>query len=336
MAKGIEMNGQLRGKRGGVIYYRVNGQQISRSRNFNPKNPKTEKQQIQRMIMATVMQAYSAMADICDHSWEGVPYVGRSQAKFMALNTRKLRSSLGTEDNDVRLVAPGIQTIVPNEYAISRGSLEPIEVLYVDDNTFAFGKGVADPDHSDIGDVTIFDLMESFNVTPGDMITICLINRSDVTLYEGSNGANIDKVFSSRFEYYRIKFADNIDLTDAKAEPAFSNGVLKIDDTRFFVPEESSVEFPDFDTAQVPNRGAPTLCINQSAGEPFGNYYACGVIRSRYENNVWRRSNADMVIGDANEYGLAFNSAVQAWKEQTNDLGNGDWLLNDKLTNNVG
>lgn len=332
MAKGIEMNGQLRGKRGGVVYYRADGQQISRSRNFNPKNPKTEKQQIQRMIMATCMQAYSAMAEICDHSWEGVPYVGRSMNKFLSLNARKLRSALGTEENDVRLVAPGIQTIVPNEFAISRGSLEPIEVLSPDDVVFAFGKGVADPDHDTLAELTVFDLLETFGASAGDMVTICLVNKSETSLYSDGIEGFVHNVFSSRFEYYRIKFAETIDITAAKTATCFTNGKLDVSDTDYFVPAESASEFPTFSLVDISGRGAPTLAIAYAAGLPFGYYAACGVIRSRFQNNVWRRSNADLVIGDASNWGLEFGIALDAWKKQTTDLGTGDWLLNDKET----
>ena len=54
----------------GNVFSRLNGQQVSRVRNRNPKNPRTNAQLYQRAIMATVMQAYSAgMSDTQKFRW---------------------------------------------------------------------------------------------------------------------------------------------------------------------------------------------------------------------------------------------------------------------------
>ena len=74
MAKGIAINGMLRGKLGGVVYSRVNGEQISRVKAEVVRNPKTTAQMAQRAIFATATQAYSLMKPIVDHSRERVPY----------------------------------------------------------------------------------------------------------------------------------------------------------------------------------------------------------------------------------------------------------------------
>ena len=98
MAKGIAINGQLRGKLGGTVYYRSNGQQISRSKAENVSNPNTQPQRIQRMIMATVMQAYSLTKLITDHSFEGIKYKQDSMAFFQRVNANKLRAMISAEE----------------------------------------------------------------------------------------------------------------------------------------------------------------------------------------------------------------------------------------------
>ena len=71
MAKGNMLQGMARGKVGDVVFSRLNGQQISRVRNRQPYNPRTNKQLIQRAIMATVMLGYSAGKEIFNHSFQG-------------------------------------------------------------------------------------------------------------------------------------------------------------------------------------------------------------------------------------------------------------------------
>ena len=74
MAKGIHVFGQVRGKLGGMVMYRANGEQISRAKAASVKNPKTTGQMIQRMLFGTVAAAYARMKSITDHSFEGVQY----------------------------------------------------------------------------------------------------------------------------------------------------------------------------------------------------------------------------------------------------------------------
>ena len=93
MAKGNLFQGMGRGKVGDVVFSRLNGQQIARVRNRNPKNPRTNAQLYQRAIMATVMQAYSAGIAIFDHSFQGKEVGAQNQRRFMALNAKLLRES---------------------------------------------------------------------------------------------------------------------------------------------------------------------------------------------------------------------------------------------------
>lgn len=71
MAKGNMFLGMARGKVGDVVFYRADGQQLSRVRNRNPRNPRTNAQLFQRAIMATVVQAYAAGKELFDHSFQG-------------------------------------------------------------------------------------------------------------------------------------------------------------------------------------------------------------------------------------------------------------------------
>lgn len=185
MAKGIDINGQLRGKRGGVVYYRANGQQISRARNFNPKNPKTNAQMIQRAVTATVMMIYSAGKEIFDHSFEGKSVPSGSQRAFMSENMRMLRKGItadlkaienGTyEDEEALAVASPYRVVSPRSYGptaapyiISKGTYK---------NTALNTVLTKDSCYLDLGvqptaEETVAAWMKRSNIAEGDIFTI--------------------------------------------------------------------------------------------------------------------------------------------------------------------
>ena len=78
------------GKVGNKVYYRQNGKTVAREV-VTPKNPKTNAQTLQRVIVKQVGKMYAAMKTICDHSFEGVTYGAQSAAKFRKLNANYLR-----------------------------------------------------------------------------------------------------------------------------------------------------------------------------------------------------------------------------------------------------
>lgn len=59
MAKGNPLMSQMRGKVGDLVFTRLAGEQITRSRNRNPKNPQTIKQMAQRAALATCVEFFT-------------------------------------------------------------------------------------------------------------------------------------------------------------------------------------------------------------------------------------------------------------------------------------
>lgn len=129
-----------RGKVGDVVLTRVDGQQVTRVRNSNPKNPRTDKQQYQRAIMATIMRAYSAGQEIFNHAWQGCAVGAECQRRFMSDNVNILRSLLisDTQSNAAlpigRVVAPKATSPVPFEgMRVSYGTYQ--QQLFIADET---------------------------------------------------------------------------------------------------------------------------------------------------------------------------------------------------------
>lgn len=129
MSKGNLFLGQGRGSVGDVTFYRANGQQLARSRNRSPRNPKTDAQLLQRAISATIVQAYKAGKVIFDHSFEGKAVPAGCQRRFLSVNMRKLRAEVISEldepaaTSNARVASPGTTYPVPWSYRIAEGSL---------------------------------------------------------------------------------------------------------------------------------------------------------------------------------------------------------------------
>lgn len=64
--------GISKGKLGEGVYYHANGKQLARARNRQPANPRTDKQAVQRMVLASAAKAIAALRPLYDHSAEGV------------------------------------------------------------------------------------------------------------------------------------------------------------------------------------------------------------------------------------------------------------------------
>lgn len=176
MAKGNMLLGYARGKVGDLVFTRRNGEQVTRPRVRVVNNPKTEGQQIQRMIFASVIAAYSRCKSICDHSFEGVKYGADSQAKFMSENLKRLRAFYPKDQDPNNKPIDSMAFVLPNDKAmagagliIARGSI-PAPEAKVDGNGMleGFGNG-ADDDH------TTGSVLEGLGALPGDQITACAL-----------------------------------------------------------------------------------------------------------------------------------------------------------------
>lgn len=177
MAKGNMLLGQARGKVGDIVFSRSNGQQIIKAKSAVVKNPNTEAQVLQRILLNTVAQAYSKMIAICDHSFEGVSTGQATMSTFMAKNLNRLRSiaaqwkeEMGSLNGLYAYSPIGANNLAINKYIISAGSLSPI---YVDGfNLASEGAEVVEltvPGATE--QLTYADVVAGFNLQRGDQIT---------------------------------------------------------------------------------------------------------------------------------------------------------------------
>lgn len=138
MAKGNMLLGQARGSVGDVVFSVENGEQISKVRARTHANPKTQPQQIQRAIMATVAQAWVVLGPIVKTMWQGYKKENEAKSKFTSVNVSRLRSMYAVDEQRIdepfldrcHCVATDASYCVGNEYQIAQGTLTNNQLTY--------------------------------------------------------------------------------------------------------------------------------------------------------------------------------------------------------------
>lgn len=321
MAKGNLFQGMARGKVGDVVFSRLNGQQVSRVRNRNPKNPRTNAQLYQRAIMATVMQAYAAGKEIFDHSFQGYSKGAQNQQQFISRNAKLLRSLVAADlkktDDPVnwpaRLVAPGVQYPNPFEgMIISRGTY--------DQNLFTF---IKDQSQGEIAwkmqpvgtATTLGEYCIANNIIANDIYTIVLLAidlENPVFALQGVD-AETAKEYASSFGFIRMRVKESALTSDkAIAEATYAD---------LFTIEKTTLPTDEISAERV--SGSFNIAELMPDTAPIG---TVGIIRSRLDEDL--RSNSVMYFSDfQNPTGLSAKYVLDAWKQGTEQVGDSELIL---------
>ena len=299
MAKGNLLLGMGRGSIGDITMYRAYGSQVSRARVKVIKNPRTEAQNIQRIIMATTVYGYSAMKSICDHSFQGKSYGAECMNRFNSLNASMLRGKLANEGlekqpypdpatgaysamfNDKQGINP--KGVAPNNWVISEGTIAPIAYTPAVGYTSEACYGVS------LGELTLGSdpgsyskVCELLNLQIGDQLTICAIDFQGTFHYgrfilSSNDGNQTQEIEDS--DYWNAR---NINVT-----PTFGNDLI--------------LELDDMKTREV---GA---C-------------AVGLIISRRDGQGWKRSNCTMQVLNVDLAGVGVDMSDALWQLTTGDI----------------
>lgn len=296
--------GQGRGSVGDVVFYRANGQQLARSRNRSPRNPKTDAQILQRAISATIVQAYKAGKAIFDHAFEGKAVPAGNQRRFLSLNMRKLRaavvSELEAETSDclASVVSPRQTYPVPNAYRISEGSLVQnlFDVQFATEGTnLGLNAVIKEP----LENETVAEYASRLNLTAGEIFTICAF---------GINPAgSVDDLVSPQtsFGFVRLIVKEGLaNVATPMSEATYAT---------LFTIDSSGATFPDIQ--QVTDG----LFIDQVVSDISAVTGSMGVIRSNENSGL--RSTSDMVTpkgvadGNSDEWGVKSPLVFTAWSD---------------------
>lgn len=333
MAKGNMFQGMARGKVGDVVFSRLDGQQISRVRNRNPKNPRTNAQLIQRAIMATIMRAYSAGKVILDHSFQLASVGAGNQRVFMSENTKLLRSLIANESklpvNSAtrgRVVAPGIASPVGFDgMVISKGTY-PQSFFGVSPATFDEQGG--DETYLTFSTPAITEgqtraqYAAAHGLIANDYYTFVGFFVSNQILFT----ADEDDILNSSQSFQQFFFI----RCRVKADFVNSTTVMTANDSLadiFEVDAATSVGTAPADVMAVKigaSFDAGVLGLYPGQGNEHLIY--AGIIRSRLDQDL--RSNTELMRGQVYmSTGVAPYWLLEAWKRGTQQIGDSDLIL---------
>jgi len=96
--------GISKGKLGEGVYYHANGRQLARARNRQPANPRTDKQAVQRMVLASAAKAIAALRPLYDHSAESVQPGQQSIFHWQRILTQGFRAAAAAEISEATAI----------------------------------------------------------------------------------------------------------------------------------------------------------------------------------------------------------------------------------------
>ena len=265
--------GMARGKVGDLVFTRRNGEQVTRPRVRVVNNPKTEGQQIQRMIFASVIWAYQKMKAVCDHSFEGVKYGADSQAKFMSENLKALRAYYPTSadpakyadlsPNEMKSFAlPSKEGEIGVGLIVALGTIPEVAPIVQSGSIVGWGKTVTLEEGEDF---TIAKMLEAMGAEKGDQISVLGIDNDGI--------------------FRRSRYVVRADATTTEL-----NAVWDMNGTAAAFDAEKTI----IDRIYLEEDGSTHAII-----DPANVYCACIVISRKGDGGKWLRSNAKMwYLGD--------------------------------------
>ena len=123
MAKSSSFFGLRRGSTKTLTFSVLDGQQITKDRVSEVKNPRTDLQMEQRCLMKTCSLGYSAMKSIVDHSFEGITYGAKSMAKFTSLNYKLVKASSKAFSSVFGFPSFADSSLRMGQFVVAQGSL---------------------------------------------------------------------------------------------------------------------------------------------------------------------------------------------------------------------
>ena len=333
MSKGSFILEGSTGKVGSVVVRRRQGSTVL-SEYVKPSNPQTDRQIAQRIIFATVQQAAKYMKPIIDHSFEGYAPGNKSVLRFSQLNLNRLRGYSITDfeeaskaaDSKCFMTTKNVSAIIPNKYIVATGSLsldlKSAMKLVVSQGTqklYLFNKANA------ITCTATTTMREVLNALfgldkAGQQLTKCfIIGRDDSYLYSfnGDDDPGF-QISDSYFVAYRLVVKESADLNALATTTPTAAAIRDLFDTN-----KSDAQLISWINDALNVSGASVDLTNGEDLLTYGLFGSshiqcyCDILSEMY-GSTWLRSNAEMIMYDVpttpENYGLYWNSAVQAWK----------------------
>ena len=301
------------GRFGNRTYYQRGGKTIARTIT-TPKNPKTEDQSLQRVLLKAVINSYSKLKEICNHSFEDYDNAFECMNKFKKVNLKYLREHAAALQNyeqglDGFYQFAPLQSLKWTPFAaiISEGHLPEVTVgISAEEGHIAY---VNSPGR------TYADFVEAWGLQRGDMVTFVTVQKREGQYEVGVARLVLDPVIADSDAPMTTEIVDSqggFPCSNPKNELNFSTFEFDTDHFNF-----------------VLGRG--------------GDVVAAGIIISREnERGYWLRSNCQLVLNEAGfgpdlcslakaiEYSYKTPEIDMESEFYLNNAGGGDADIDDK------
>lgn len=297
----------VKGKLGNIVGYKGrDGKRLARIRQTEVKNPKTDGQVIQRMILATASKAYGRMKSICDHSFQGISYGAPSQSYFLKRAMEDIRNFVAKSlpefpealRNDPRafvgLAEPKSLANAGVGLLISQGTIPSIPVTL---NTPEEG---AEPVVDYFGSIitaegnlpSVLEVMNAFGAQKGDQITCVGL------LGDGS--------------FTRSRYVIKADATEDELNSEWESEAAAFDEVKSII----GGVYLNFKNGASANQRKTFVSASN------GDVVAAAIIVSRKVGDVWQRSTQRLVwLSDAGDFSPNFaDNVLSMWQAGTTEI----------------
>lgn len=260
MAQSKGFFGLRKGSTKSLTFSTLDGKQITKDRVYDVKNPRTENQMRQRMLMTTVGAAYKMLKSIADHSFEGYSSGMQCMRQFNSRNLNRFKQAAAAKGS-VAFNEYKDGDINPLPFILASGSLPGFVFSFDGESNLQI---VGEKEDADFA--TAEGIYAALGVQRNDLITFCTVIGEGTTL----NGVYSYK--AERFNIVRL-YCDK------------SGAVTK--------PADAFTISTNNDQASISMSTAGNAITIKTGEADFG-----AVIQSRKNDSGWLRSDAVMIVND--------------------------------------
>ena len=260
MAQSKGFFGLRKGSTKSFTFSVLDGKQITKDRVYDVKNPRTESQMRQRMLMTTIGAAFKTLKSIADHSFEGYSSGMQCMRQFNSRNLNRFKQAAAAKGS-VAFNKYKDGDINPLPFILASGSLPGFSFKFDATSNLEI---VGEKEGADF--TTAEGIYAALGVQRNDLITFCTVIGEGTTL----NGVYSYK--AERFNIVRLY----CDKSGAVSKPADA----------FTISTNN-------DQASVSMSTAANAITIKTGEADFG-----AVIQSRKNDSGWLRSDAVMIVND--------------------------------------
>lgn len=260
MAQSKGFFGLRKGSTKSLTFSTLDGKQITKDRVYDVKNPRTESQMRQRMLMTTVGAAYKMLKSIADHSFEGYSSGMQCMRQFNSRNLNRFKQAAAAKGS-----------VAFNEY--KDGDINPLPFILASGSLPGFTYKLDATSNLEIvgekegADFTTAEgIYAALGVQRNDLITFCTV------IGEGATNNGVYTYKAERFNIVRL-YCDK------------SGSVTK--------PADAFTISTNNDQASISMSTTANAITIKTGVTDFG-----AVIQSRKNDNGWLRSDAVMIVAD--------------------------------------